>query len=98
MTNLVDIYVAAGGTRSEDGKSVTINPGQQKPFKIELLVFPKAIETSNGDEPDQVEFDVLIDDEYTFESTALGGIAHTHNYLETLKLPVSQVKIVEEKE
>jgi len=97
MTNLVDIYVAAGGTRSEDGKSVTIKPGPQKPFKIELLVIPKSIEVSNGDEPDQVEFDVLINDEYTFENTTMGGIAHTHNYLETLKLPVSQVKIVEDR-
>jgi len=97
MTNLVDIYVAAGGTRSEDGNTVTINPGQQKPFKIELLVVPRTIEVSNGDEPDVVTFDVLIDDEYTFESTVMGGVAHTHNYLETLKIPVSQVKIVEDR-
>lgn len=94
-TTMIDIYEAAGYTINEARTKAT--GGNMKPFKIELLVIPHSYSWSgNPDIPDTVEFDVLLDDVVTFENSLDGTKAIYHDFTETLKMPVSQVKIVKE--
>ncbi len=92
-TTIIDIYEAAGGEVSEDRTHVVLS--KPKPFKIELLVIPTAVET-RYDAPDEVTFGVLLHDEVLFESDIMGHRVLDHSFDVSLKLPVQQVKIIKE--
>lgn len=86
-TTLLDIYEAAGGIKSDDGLQVsTTSP--LRPFKIELLVVPTAIEM--GSEGEFVTFSVQLKDEIKPNSRGMRMVYHEAE----VQLPVSQVVIV----
>jgi len=96
VTTLIDIYEAAGWDVNKARTEAT-NDGRNslKPFKIEIMVVPRSV-TSQYDQEDIVEFDVLLNDTHSFETTPNGTAVHVHQHLDTLEIPVSQVKIIKE--
>lgn len=88
-TTLLDIYEAAGSIKTEDGLQVGIAP-PLRPFKIELLVVPTAIEM--GPDGEFVTLEVVLNNEL---KTEFGMVRRVYHETE-VQLPVSQVKIIKD--
>ena len=92
-TTILDIYVASGGTLSEDGESVSLpKPGEAKPFDITLRVFPIGIEMPGMNQKELVKFAVHLKDEMVFNGPYLEHVYHDAE----LVLPVDQIRVVKE--
>lgn len=93
-TTLVDIYEAAGATVSEDRKTVTMIPGQMKPFEIILTVYPTGIEMEDP-YVEKITFDIILNSEVAFGKTGFAGTPMYQRFPEAdFSLPVDQVRIL----
>lgn len=99
-TTLLDIYEACGATVSEDRTSISFTAGALKPIDIVIRVMPTAVEIPGMNEAEQVTFDVFVDDELAFGEHIpyIGTPYRIINRDTQIKLPVSQVKILKEKQ
>lgn len=93
MTNLIDIYEAAGAAVNEDRTAVTLTSEKPlKPFEIVLTVFPHMIE-QDGYGNEKITLAILLDDTHFIHSD---GRYEIFSYEEAVTLPVPQVRIHKE--
>lgn len=97
MTTMLDVYEAAGAEVNDDRTMVSMKPGQMRPFEIVITVMPGAVEMIEG-EPTKVTFDILLDPHLSIKEGPLGAVARELEYVESLTLPVDQVRIHKEDE
>jgi hypothetical protein len=94
MTDLIDIYEAAGAEVNVERNTVRFTPDMMKPFDIVLRVMPSAVEEISGEKA-KITFDVYLDDEYVLGKTdpVHGTPVYTIPHEASLTLPVDQVRI-----
>jgi hypothetical protein len=89
-TTMIDIMEAAGGAVSDDRTKVSGPPHPMEPFDIVVRVVPLAHEFSL-EEPEMITFGLILNDEYTVYN---GRVLYSSEFNETIRMPVSQVCIL----
>ena len=90
MENLAEVFVAAGGTLSEDDTQVKIPPSML-PFEIVLMVVPTHIDMDEYGA--EVTFLVMIED----DRMGIGNIFHAKEYDVSVKLPLKAIELLKDR-
>lgn len=90
MTNLIDIYEAAGAKVNKDRTAVELPPSFNS-FEIVLRVIPAAISFQDGGKP-EMTFSIMIEDGFRIED---GDRVRWIEYSEEFTMPVNQVRLLE---
>lgn len=91
MTDLVDIYEAAGAKLNADRTAAELPPVFNS-FEIVLRVVPDSISFTDGEKP-MMTFAIMLKEDLQVAD----GIIRWVQYNETITLPINQVQILKEK-